>query len=917
MDLYYNMTRQCRVNEDNCVISGRPVLYLGARPELALHFYTGEPGSDPVPADLSGIAAWRAAVDADWSSATDPMCRTLPEEIDAAAAASGVIKLPLNTCTVRFAEALGNRQSLEACFELRGFDASGAAATVILFNVICHNAVDADGGAALDDVPSDVPTKSWILAVLSGYTAATESINDLTIRVGSAESSLAGATAGIAALADTVDALVPVTAFEVFASETALTTDTTAAEIPECFIPIIFKKAKSDLTAAELASKPVKNNIVADCTHAFELSTTARDGECDVTIDWGDGTTTDLRGTVAVDTVNGPVFYRGQYADGTLLFRIRHTYAAEGVYKIQVFGRQYWRINNSVTGYNSLVCRVFDSDLPIAPNFVNLSSFCNTARRLFHVDNAYNCPGIRHLYDNSSGVFSNCFNLMDVTWFDVTDNCPGGVPKIFYNAQNLTTISYRLPAHFGSGAQGIKSAFGWCKALAADIASLFPEEGFDNGEIAVGELFYKDAALYGTVPADKLWDAPGIVWTDTEKAFEGCSAAIRAQVPVSWGGTAPDSIIKPKLTGLEILHPVSVTGGTVILNAARNAYTVTPEAATAITIDASALGEITGAEFTLIVDMSAGVQTVTFPANFSFVGGTAPVMSRKGYYFIRTTFSGLGEGGFFGEYIGVTTPPKDLTRGIWYYDATGELDDSVYDGQEYVSEATIPGGTFLVNSGAVVGELNTVEDYENPGAAVSRCIIAGTVGVVNANPGVVSVLGGTIGTLYGSDVTITAGKVGSLESPLDYNAAFLLQGGVVDYVSLMWNTSGFSMTGGTVVNLLVEDYRDASVIGGTVVSACEATTGTVLTVGGTATVGTVTLSDQGADWLTGSGLAISGDALVQRVVDAYAIYDDSPVKTGISISGGTVCIAPGLAAKITAGQVALNVTGGTVVYLES
>ena len=200
MDLYYNLTRQCRVNEDNCVISGRPVLYLGARPELVLHFYTGEPGSDPVSADLSNVAAWRAAVDADWSSTTDPMCRTLPEDIDAASAASGVIKLPLNTCTVRFAEALGNRQSLEACFELRGFDASGAAATVILFNVICHNAVDADGGAALDDVPSDVPTKSWILAVLSGYTAATESINDLTIRVGSAETAISGATANIAAL---------------------------------------------------------------------------------------------------------------------------------------------------------------------------------------------------------------------------------------------------------------------------------------------------------------------------------------------------------------------------------------------------------------------------------------------------------------------------------------------------------------------------------------------------------------------------------------------------------------------------------------------------------------------------------------------------------------------------------------------
>ena len=29
MKLFYNLTRQCRVDEDNCRLTGKPVLYLG------------------------------------------------------------------------------------------------------------------------------------------------------------------------------------------------------------------------------------------------------------------------------------------------------------------------------------------------------------------------------------------------------------------------------------------------------------------------------------------------------------------------------------------------------------------------------------------------------------------------------------------------------------------------------------------------------------------------------------------------------------------------------------------------------------------------------------------------------------------------------------------------------------------------
>lgn len=49
----------------------------------------------------------------------------------------------------------------------------------------------------------------------------------------------------------------------------------------------------------------------------------------------------------------------------------------------------------------------------------------------------------------------------------------------------------------------------------------------------------------GTVPADQFWNNNKVTWKNTSTAFGACSQAIRAQVPVSWGGTASDDIINP------------------------------------------------------------------------------------------------------------------------------------------------------------------------------------------------------------------------------------------------------------------------------------------------------------------------------------------------------------------------------------
>ena len=166
MKLFYNLTRQCRVDEDNCRLTGKPVLYLGEKPVWELQLYTGEIGSDPQLPDLSGVVSWRAAVDCDWTASTVPMCRTV-SGIDKSHASSGLIVIPLNANTDQFAQIVNGKQSRDGYFELRGFNDSGDVVQIVLINVTCHNAVDPDGVGELKEVDSDAASMSWTRSILA------------------------------------------------------------------------------------------------------------------------------------------------------------------------------------------------------------------------------------------------------------------------------------------------------------------------------------------------------------------------------------------------------------------------------------------------------------------------------------------------------------------------------------------------------------------------------------------------------------------------------------------------------------------------------------------------------------------------------------------------------------------------------
>ena len=167
MNLYYNTTAQCRVDENNTRIAAKPIIHYGACPTWELHFFSGDPGETPEVVDLSDIVSWRAAVDSDWNSSTEPMCRTLDADIDASQAADGIIAVPVNANTQRYQTVVSGKQSVGAWFELRGFDDQGNVTLVVLLNITCSNSIDPDGGAEPEPVDNDTATMTWVKAEIA------------------------------------------------------------------------------------------------------------------------------------------------------------------------------------------------------------------------------------------------------------------------------------------------------------------------------------------------------------------------------------------------------------------------------------------------------------------------------------------------------------------------------------------------------------------------------------------------------------------------------------------------------------------------------------------------------------------------------------------------------------------------------
>ena len=131
MDIYYDLTRQCRVDISGTRTTAKPKIRFREQPEWKIHFVDERNAA----VGMGHVASWRAAVDRDFSSSTAPMCRTLDSSIDKSGAALGIVTVPINANTSSAKAAIDGQRSINAYFELWGLDASGNPAVYLEIDV--------------------------------------------------------------------------------------------------------------------------------------------------------------------------------------------------------------------------------------------------------------------------------------------------------------------------------------------------------------------------------------------------------------------------------------------------------------------------------------------------------------------------------------------------------------------------------------------------------------------------------------------------------------------------------------------------------------------------------------------------------------------------------------------------------------
>lgn len=270
----------------------------------------------------------------------------------------------------------------------------------------------------------------------------------------------------------------------------------------------------------------IGRTVPASMTHCFIIRSEVQQSEQNTVVDWGDGDVTELR-NIEPQYLADAHEYR---------FTVEHTYAKNGTYIVKIIGRDYYSFMYGGDEKKNLLCRIFDTDLPIAPWIWNVSSMCNRSQRLLRVNFHSHPIAIQAI--NWSNAFLGSRNLFTVYGFTRYNNHYTVATQIFTGARELTDTDFRL-CSYPRALNANSGCFRNCVKLAANINDLIPVNGFKSGStIDVANIFGGAGLLYGTVPADLLWNDTTITWVNTEQAFADCSAEIRAQVPVSWGGTA-------------------------------------------------------------------------------------------------------------------------------------------------------------------------------------------------------------------------------------------------------------------------------------------------------------------------------------------------------------------------------------------
>lgn len=201
MKLYYDLELQSQIWQGSITALQKPVLIYGTAPVWEICLTAG--GEVP---DLSGIAAWRAAVDGDFNADTVPVCRSLGDKIDTTGLADGTVKVQLFTRTAEFLAALNREKQRNGYFELQALTGEGYAEFIIQIPVILHSSVDPADAGTPDPIEVEQFVRKTELDALVARITALEvgggggDTTELEQRIAALESAVMGAEADLAAI---------------------------------------------------------------------------------------------------------------------------------------------------------------------------------------------------------------------------------------------------------------------------------------------------------------------------------------------------------------------------------------------------------------------------------------------------------------------------------------------------------------------------------------------------------------------------------------------------------------------------------------------------------------------------------------------------------------------------------------------
>ena len=203
MKIYYDLALQSRVVMPGQTNMTKPILFYGTAP--AWEICLTDNGEVP---DLSGIAAWRAAVDGDFDKDTVPVCRSYGENIDTSGIADGVIRVRLFARTAEFLTALNGKKERSGYFELQGMNEAGYAELVIHIPIKLHAAVDPLDAETPDPMEKEqFVSMADLAAVIARLKTLEQTVEGAANGVAAVEQSIAAVSDNVAAVEQSIAAV--------------------------------------------------------------------------------------------------------------------------------------------------------------------------------------------------------------------------------------------------------------------------------------------------------------------------------------------------------------------------------------------------------------------------------------------------------------------------------------------------------------------------------------------------------------------------------------------------------------------------------------------------------------------------------------------------------------------------------------